>query len=264
MSAALGAAFVAAVVAPGGATRGVAPAGPAACAAAPCYVSVTKIGSGAGVVRSDPAGVDCGSVCMVVTNEGQSMTLVATSAAGSVFTGWAGDCESVVANRCGLHFETAKEVTAIFDLVGAPPTAPPTGAAAPASGLRASDHPPLGSRCTIVGSAAGEVIRGTSGSDVICARGGNDTVFGGGGHDLVLGGYGNDRAYAGPGRDYVAGGAGPDVLRGGADDDELFGGAGADTLAARDGIADVVSGGPGRDRARTDGFDLRRGVEVRF
>ena len=262
-SALFAAALVAAVVAPSGSTSEAARNETAGCAAAPCYVSVTKIGSGVGVVRSEPAAVDCGSVCMVATDEGQSMTLVATAGSGSVFTGWVGDC-AVVANRCGLHFDTAKEVTAIFDRVGAPPTAPPVGATAPPADPRASDHPPLGSRCTIVGSAAGEVLRGTARSDVICARGGNDVVYGGEGHDLILGGYGHDRVHAGGGRDYVASGAGADVLRGGAGDDELLGGPGADTLAARDGITDFVSGGPGRDRARTDAVDLRKGIERRF
>jgi hypothetical protein len=53
-------------------------------------------------------------------------------------------------------------------------------------------------------------------------------------------------------------------LSGGRTDDELLGGRGADTLKARDGVTDVAYGGFGRDRARVDAFDIRRGIEARF
>jgi len=255
--------LAAVVLAPSGAAREERPAPEAACDA-PCFVSVTKIGSGAGRVTSEPAGVDCGSVCFVVTDSEQRMTLVASPAPGSSFTGWAGDCNPASANRCGLYFDTAKEVTAIFDLVGSPPTPPPTGPTAPAADPTVRDHPPPGSRCTILGSAAGEVLRGTPGNDVICGRGGSDTIYGGDGHDLILGGYGNDRLYGQGGREYVVGGPGADVLRGGGLDDELFGGRGADVLFARDGVPDLVHGGTGRDRARVDRTDGLRAVERRF
>ena len=252
------------VLAPSGSAHDETPTETAACAAAPCFVSVTKIGSGSGLVTSEPAGVDCGSVCMVVTDEGSSMTLVASAAPGSVFTGWAGECRAVSGNRCQLLFDTAKEMTAIFDLVGFPPTVPPSGATAPAADPTLRDHPPLGSRCTIVGSPAGDVLRGTPGHDVICGRGGNDTVYGGEGHDLIRGDYGNDRLYGQGGREYIVGGPGADVLRGGGRDDELLGGRGADVLLARDGVPDLVHGGPGRDRARADRVDGLRAVERRF
>ena len=255
--------LAAVVLAPSGAARAERPAPEAACDA-PCFVSVTKIGSGAGRVTSEPAGVDCGSVCFVVTDSDQRMTLVASPAPGSSFTGWVGDCNPASANRCGLYFDTATEVTAIFDLVGSPPTPPRTGPTAPAADPTVRDHPPPGSRCTILGSAAGEVLRGTPGSDVICGRGGSDTIYGGDGHDLILGGYGNDRLYGQGGREYVVGGPGADVLRGGGLDDELFGGRGADVLFARDGVPDLVHGGTGRDRARVDRTDGLRAVERRF
>jgi hypothetical protein len=258
----LAAAISAIVIAPSGAARDGGPAPKAACDA-PCYVSVTKIGGGAGLVTSEPAGVYCGSICMVITDYDSSMTLVPSPASGSVFTGWTG-CDAVSVNRCQLRFDTAKEVTVIFDLVGSPPTVPPSGATAPAADPTVRDHAPPGSRCTIVGSAAGNVLRGTPRNDVICGGGGNDTVYGGEGHDLIRGGSGNDRLYGQGGREYIVGGPGADVLRGGGRDDELFGGLGADVLFARDGVPDLVHGGTGRDRARVDRTDGLRAVERTF
>jgi hypothetical protein len=257
------AAVAAVVLAPSGAARDAGPAPTAACDA-PCYVSVTKIGSGAGRVTSEPAALDCGSICMVITDFEASMTLVPSPASGSVFTGWVGDCRAVSGNRCQLYFDTAKELTAIFDLVGSPPTVPTPRPTVPAADPTVSDHPPVGSRCTIVGSARGDVLRGTPRNDVICGRGGNDTVYGGEGHDLIRGGSGNDRLYGQGGREYIVGGPGADVLRGGGRDDELFGGLGADVLFARDGVPELVHGGPGRDRARADRADGLRAVERRF
>ncbi len=80
--------------------------------------------------------------------------------------------------------------------------------------------------CTLIGTAAGDVISGTRGSDTVCGLAGNDRLAGGSGRDI------------------------------------LDGGAGADVLNARDGSRDVVRGGPGRDAARIDrGLDRVSGVE---
>jgi hypothetical protein len=240
------------------------PAPAETCAEAPCFVSVMKLGSGGGLVTSEPAGVHCGTTCMVATDEGASMVVVATPDPGSVVTAWAGDCNPLVGNRCHLRFDTAKELTVVFDLIGAPSTPLPSGGVGPPAGGATADHPPLGSRCTIVGTAGPNVLRGTSGRDVICGKGGNDTIYGGAGHDLILGGYGNDRLYGQGGRDHLVGGPGHDVLAGGRLDDELFGATGADLLLARDGVTDLVFGGSGRDRARVDGVDALRSIERRF
>jgi len=48
------------------------------------------------------------------------------------------------------------------------------------------------------------------------------------------------------------GGPGADYLRPGGGRDRIICGAGNDYVAARDGGADVVIGGPGRDRGRLD------------
>src|SRR2546425_3316696 len=53
-------------------------------------VTVARTGAGAGTVASAPAGIDCGSVCSRTFGAGAVVTLSATPAAGSVFTGWGG------------------------------------------------------------------------------------------------------------------------------------------------------------------------------
>jgi Ca2+-binding RTX toxin-like protein len=98
--------------------------------------------------------------------------------------------------------------------------------------------------CTIEGTGRNDILNGTRGNDVICAYGGRDVVNGGGGHDLI---------YGGPGRDRITGGRGLDTL---------YGNGGRDRLNARDRRLDVVNGGDGSDRARVDGRDRVREVEL--
>jgi Ca2+-binding RTX toxin-like protein len=129
---------------------------------------------------------------------------------------------------------------------------------------------PAPSVCTISGTPGDDELDGTSGDDVICGLGGNDRLLGRGGNDDLRGGPGSDRLSGGAGndkllgalgRDRLDGGRGKDVLKGQAGNDRLRGrggrdtfrgGSGADTLVARDGRAELVDGGLGRDRARVD------------
>jgi hypothetical protein len=83
-----------------------------------------------------------------------------------------------------------------------------------------------------------------------------------GGVELV-GGAGNDRLAGGRGDDVLVGDAGRDVLVGGAGPDTMRGGRGPDTFRARDGVRDVVAGGPGTDNGRFDPVDSVSGVERR-
>jgi hypothetical protein len=124
--------------------------------------------------------------------------------------------------------------------------------------------------CDIVGTPGDDVLRGTAGADRICGFGGddvlvggagwdelrsgdgNDRLIGGRGRDVLVGESGDDRLFGGGGRDTLDGGPGNDRIEGGFARDVLSGGNGNDRLFARDGVADTVEGGTGRDSARID------------
>ena len=82
----------------------------------PPLLSVSKSGTGSGVVTSDPAGIDCGIDCSAAYASGTSVALTATPAAGSAFVGWSGACTGTGACTVTLTADTA--VTATFNLVG--------------------------------------------------------------------------------------------------------------------------------------------------
>ncbi len=77
-------------------------------------LSVTKTGLGTGTVTSDPAGIDCGSICMYDFPSDTVVTLAASAAAGSTFTGWGGACSG--SSTCQVTMDAAKSVTATFAL----------------------------------------------------------------------------------------------------------------------------------------------------
>ncbi|MGH3087872.1 MAG: hypothetical protein ACRDSJ_11220, partial [Rubrobacteraceae bacterium] len=74
---------------------------------------------------------------------------------------------------------------------------------------------PKPNKCTIKGTARGDILRGTPGRDVICGFGGDDIIRGLGGNDRLIGGAGDDILFGGPGDDVLLGGPGNDVLHGG-------------------------------------------------
>ena len=53
-------------------------------------LAVVKIGTGSGTVTSVPAGISCGAGCSGSYAGGTAVTLTATPATGSIFTGWGG------------------------------------------------------------------------------------------------------------------------------------------------------------------------------
>ncbi len=81
-------------------------------------LSVTTGGSGVGSVTSAPAGINCGATCGAYFAIGSSVTLTATAAGGSSFTGWSGSgCSGT--STCTVTMSEARAVTAEFAVVPA-------------------------------------------------------------------------------------------------------------------------------------------------
>jgi immune inhibitor A len=68
--------------------------------------------AGSGTVTSVPAGISCGSDCSESYTYNTGVTLTATPAAGSVFSGWSGACGGT--GQCVLSMTSARSVTATF------------------------------------------------------------------------------------------------------------------------------------------------------
>ena len=91
-------------------------------------LTVAKAGSGSGTVVSSPAVIDCGSNCVATYAAGKVITLTATPASGSSFSGWSGSgCAGT--DPCVLAGNTPVTVTATFSLDSMAPTASITSAA---------------------------------------------------------------------------------------------------------------------------------------
>ncbi|HEY2988191.1 MAG TPA: hypothetical protein VGL11_10740 [Candidatus Binatia bacterium] len=86
----------------------------AACGTTPATLTLAKAGTGSGTVTSAPAGINCGSTCSFSYTSGASVTLTATPAAGSTFSGWSGACTGT--GTCSVTMNAAKSVTATFNI----------------------------------------------------------------------------------------------------------------------------------------------------
>jgi hypothetical protein len=75
-------------------------------------LSVSFAGAGFGGVTSTPSGLDCTANCSASFAFNSGVTLNATAKAGSVFTGWSGDCSGTGA--CAVTMSTTRNVTANF------------------------------------------------------------------------------------------------------------------------------------------------------
>jgi endoglucanase len=89
----------------------------------PCtrVVTVTKSGTGTGTVTSGDGAIACGTTCVAGIACSASLTLTATPASGSAFTGWGGACTGTAAT-CTV---SGGEVTATFGPAGTTPCANP-------------------------------------------------------------------------------------------------------------------------------------------
>lgn len=73
-------------------TAAVLAAKPVPVGAADSTLTVVRNGSGSGTVIASSGAIDCGSTCSAPYADGAVLTLTATPAAGSQFTGWLGPC----------------------------------------------------------------------------------------------------------------------------------------------------------------------------
>jgi RHS repeat-associated protein/uncharacterized repeat protein (TIGR02543 family) len=92
----------------------------------PETLTTTKSGNGSGAITSLQTGIDCGTTCSAIYDWGTSVTLAATPATGSTFTGWSGGCTGTEAT-CTVTMDQLQAVNADFTLIKLPLTAAKTG-----------------------------------------------------------------------------------------------------------------------------------------
>ncbi len=76
-------------------------------------LSIARLGSGSGTVTGPD--VSCGNTCTAQYDSGTTVTLSATPAAGSTFTGWGGPCSGT--GTCTVVMSEAQSVAATFSLL---------------------------------------------------------------------------------------------------------------------------------------------------
>jgi hypothetical protein len=84
--------------------------------------TIAKAGTGSGTVVSSPPGINCGRNCVTSYPAGKVITLTATAAGGSFFSGWSGGGCSGTA-PCLIAGNTPVTVTATFTQDSTSPTA---------------------------------------------------------------------------------------------------------------------------------------------
>jgi Ca2+-binding RTX toxin-like protein len=133
----------------------------------------------------------------------------------------------------------------------------------PGAGFGGPTDPLRSGACARVrlGTRRAETLNGTAAADLMFGLGGSDVMRGRGDDDCLIGGSGKDRLLGGPGYDRLTGGTGADTLVGGPGVNRYDAGAGNDVVDARNGRAELVSCGSGRDRARVDRGDRVRNCE---
>lgn len=82
-------------------------------------LTVAKTGTGIGTVSSSPPGIVCGATCQARFPLNTMVTLTATTAAGSTFVGWGGDCFGGT-----VTMDANKSCTATFNTTSTPSSAP--------------------------------------------------------------------------------------------------------------------------------------------
>lgn len=78
------------------------------------FLTVLRTGTGSGTVTSTPASIDCGDSCSNAFAPGSEITLTASPAAGSAFTGWDGICTGTGTGSCTLTLAEDTNLSATF------------------------------------------------------------------------------------------------------------------------------------------------------
>jgi uncharacterized repeat protein (TIGR02543 family) len=134
-------------------------------------LDVDVTGDGNGSVTSSPSGIACPGDCSQEFAEGATVTLTASAATGSRFTGWGGAC-SGSATTCVVDLDTDSSVTAEFRSVLLPLSVSVTG-----SGSGSVTSNPGSIDCP--GTCSGQFTQGTT--VTLTAHPGSDTFAGWGG-----------------------------------------------------------------------------------
>src|SRR3954463_1234829 len=74
--------------------------------------------TGDGTVLTNPAGINCGTVCSATFPEGTTVAFGAKGGEGSNFTGWSGACSGASACLIGMHADATVNASSV---AGAPP-----------------------------------------------------------------------------------------------------------------------------------------------
>jgi len=75
---------------------------------------IKKLGDGGGTVTSSPVGIACGVTCNAQFDNNTQVTINAIPDEDSNFLKWTGDCSGT--GVCSVGIDSAKEVTAVFEL----------------------------------------------------------------------------------------------------------------------------------------------------
>ena len=76
-------------------------------------LTVARSGTGSGTVSSTSGSINCGNTCSASLSTGTLVTLSATPASGSLFSGWSGACSGT--GTCQLTLNMTQSVTATFN-----------------------------------------------------------------------------------------------------------------------------------------------------
>lgn len=138
-------------------------------------LTVSRDGNGSGSVTSSPPGIECGSDCSESYASGSSVTLTATPAPGSTFTGWSGECSGT--GPCTVTLAGAASVTATFSITEYALTVERTG-----TGVGTVTSSPAGIDC---GSDCTESLR-EGAQLILTATSGPDGIFAGWGGGVCM------------------------------------------------------------------------------